>query len=337
MNKAFVLIIAPVLISLTAYSQNLIMNPSFEEYYHCPTQGYNVEDCKHVFNPNCANTSSPFCIATPDYFNACAPFLSSIDVPNNFVGYQLAKEGDAYIGIGNVLGYDNDSLIGDYREYVQIKLAHSLATGHTYQFSFYVNLADAQYINITTNKLGVKFVNDSVIYNTTPLWQFMQADWVSNTYITDTVGWQLLSGSYTAHGGEKWMIIGVFYPYKEFPYKIIGSADTINGEISNYIYIEGGTVKEQPTTLKPLQIPNIFTPNGDGINDIWTVDGSVTKVKIFNRWGNVIYTAGSNFSGWNGNTESGQPCSAGVYYYVLTVTNQEKNTKTYNGFISLLK
>ena len=173
--------------------------------------------------------------------------------------------------------------------------------------------------------MGIKFVSDSTIYSQF-LWRIMQADWVSNTYITDTAGWQKLSGTYTAKGGEKWMIIGNFYPHRFFPMKIVG--DTINDGIVSYIYVDGCSLEQIP-----LQIPNVFTPNGDGVNDAFIVKGlpENSKICIYNRWGTVVYKSDNYKNDWQGNSD-GLPCSEGVYYYLLTTP-----TKNYKGFITLLR
>lgn len=296
------------------------MNPSFEEYYTCPTGSANIENCKYVFNPMCANSQAVGCISTPDYFNACASFGDNSNVPYSVNGFQQAKRGQAYIGF-----FDGTF----YREYIQIKLSKSLAKGNTYPFSFYANLAN--YSNITTNQVGLKFVQDSIIYWQNYLWQFMQPDWVSNEYITDTAGWQLLQGEYTANGGEQWVIIGNFYPDSIFPSIIVDSTVPLAWLNCYYIFIDDFSVQS-----KPLQQPNVFTPNNDGINDFWITEGNVASISITNRWGNVVYSSQNGFSGWDGKDQHGKDCSAGVYYYVLQ-NKKDDEINTHQGFITLIR
>jgi len=293
------------------------MNPSFEEYWQCPTQVANVEDCKHVFNPMCTDTKNVSCISTPDYFNACATVGSNANVPNTFQGYQQAYLGNGMIAFANV---------NFYREYVQLKLNTPMIANNVYPFSFYVNLSNKS--RVTTNQIGVKFVADSIIYSQF-LWQFMEPDWVSNTYITDTLNWTLLSGGYKAKGGEQWMIIGIFYPDTIFP------TITINPSTTNISYYFVDNVEVQ---YPKLLIPNIFTPNNDGMNDVWVFSGNVAEVNIYNRWGNQVFTANENFNGWDGTTNNGKPCTDGIYYYVLITTDNETNKiLTHKGSITLLR
>jgi gliding motility-associated-like protein len=71
-------------------------------------------------------------------------------------------------------------------------------------------------------------------------------------------------------------------------------------------------------------VPNAFTPNGDGVNDVFSIRGSGTLVrhfKVYGRWGNVVFEK-SNFSsndrsaGWNGMI-NGEPASVGTYVYMI--------------------
>mgnify|MGYP006169310411 CR=1 FL=1 len=81
------------IVSLKA-QQNLVPNPSFEEYWECPTAPDNgdgqLEKCKYWYKPN---------YATSDYMNNCASINSGVSTPSNFIGNQTAFEGNAYISL----------------------------------------------------------------------------------------------------------------------------------------------------------------------------------------------------------------------------------------------
>lgn len=72
-----------------------------------------------------------------------------------------------------------------------------------------------------------------------------------------------------------------------------------------------------------LKIPDTFTPNGDGFNDTWEIltieEYPNAEVIIYNRTGQVVYkTIGYPESKWwNGNTNKGNPCSPGAYFYYI--------------------
>lgn len=74
----------------------------------------------------------------------------------------------------------------------------------------------------------------------------------------------------------------------------------------------------------PYELPNIFTPNGDGSNDYFRPFpyDFVEKIKIiiYNRWGVVVYTSENPDIMWDGKDKfSGQNCAEGVYYYICDV------------------
>jgi gliding motility-associated-like protein len=82
-------------------------------------------------------------------------------------------------------------------------------------------------------------------------------------------------------------------------------------------------------------IANVFTPNYDDVNDTWGIDFSTVnshiknfKMNIYDRWGLLVYESNSEQSTpntrWDGHTTSGEECSSGVYYYVVTF---EKNSE----------
>jgi gliding motility-associated-like protein len=72
-----------------------------------------------------------------------------------------------------------------------------------------------------------------------------------------------------------------------------------------------------------IEVPNIFSPNGDGINDYFQVKAQTLQsfnAQIINRWGNVLFTWTdweTYEAGWNGNTTESSKASPGVYYYVI--------------------
>ena len=100
------------------------------------------------------------------------------------------------------------------------------------------------------------------------------------------------------------------------------------------------TVKPDCNLKSQLHIPNVFTPNGDSINDVFTVKlhpGSTLKhFAIFNRWGNKI-TNNNTTVIWTGRNTAGEPCTDGVYYYVLSYTDPEGKEESLRGYISLFR
>ena len=70
---------------------------------------------------------------------------------------------------------------------------------------------------------------------------------------------------------------------------------------------------------------NVFTPNGDGLNDVWDirelVDGDACKIQIMNRWGAPVFESESFNGIWTGVDDGGTPLPDGTYYYILSCDN----------------
>jgi len=86
----------------------------------------------------------------------------------------------------------------------------------------------------------------------------------------------------------------------------------------------GGCVTEKQimvNVLKPVIIPNTFTPNGDGINDMWIIKELANypgaQVTIFNRYGTQLYYSKGYAIPWDG-TYNGKPLPVGTYYYIIS-------------------
>ncbi|GAA4314404.1 hypothetical protein GCM10023149_10550 [Mucilaginibacter gynuensis] len=78
---------------------------------------------------------------------------------------------------------------------------------------------------------------------------------------------------------------------------------------------------------KKVIVPNTFSPNGDGVNDTWTVTALDTypasQTRIFNRYGQMLFNSTGYTKAWDGRY-MGQPVPAGTYYYVIDVKPGEK-------------
>lgn len=87
-----------------------------------------------------------------------------------------------------------------------------------------------------------------------------------------------------------------------------------------------------------LEMPNVFSPNADGINDLFTpiVSSNIknAKIIILNRWGNVIFNDSNIFSGWNGKS-NGKDCTEGVYFWRVDYEDLNSSMHTQHGFFHL--
>ncbi|MFZ9295241.1 MAG: gliding motility-associated C-terminal domain-containing protein [Bacteroidia bacterium] len=83
-------------------------------------------------------------------------------------------------------------------------------------------------------------------------------------------------------------------------------------------------------------VPNIFTPNNDGVNDVFfirSLNMKSLKIVIFDRTGNIVYQNKSEIGNdkeiiWDGKTPSGTELPAGTYFYILQATKADGKSDT---------
>jgi gliding motility-associated-like protein len=89
-----------------------------------------------------------------------------------------------------------------------------------------------------------------------------------------------------------------------------------------------------------ITIPNVFTPNGDGINDVFRITGanvSDIQAHIYDRWGNIVYYFWGVNGFWDGRTwPAGEVCSDGTYYYIIKITpNDASEEQVFTGPVQI--
>lgn len=85
--------------------------------------------------------------------------------------------------------------------------------------------------------------------------------------------------------------------------------------------------------------PNAFTPNGDGQNDFFKVEGKFVekcRIIIFNRWGQQIYESNEDEQGWDGSAK-GQAAPHGTYIYRAQVETKDGAQQTHQGTVFLIR
>ncbi|MEP6647080.1 MAG: gliding motility-associated C-terminal domain-containing protein [Saprospiraceae bacterium] len=203
-------------VSTISKAQNLVPNGDFEIYSTCP---FVVDNTGPMPCPPWVSVFSA------NYFNACSPFPSG--VPYNFIGYQPAHSGAGYIGEYTA------SDAGIVREFVRVPLDQALVAGTCYEVSFYINLGNG---TCGSDRIGALFTNTIVA---TPMNMIPQINWIG-TFLTDTLGWMHIYGSFTAVGGEQHLYLGNFYPDNQTQF----SPSCFGPNIWSYYYFDDVVVQE---------------------------------------------------------------------------------------------
>jgi OmpA-OmpF porin, OOP family len=195
-----------LLFCVYSQGQNLILNPSLEDYSLCPDFQNQLYYADYWYSPGSPlghpTTPLPLQEISPDYFNVCST-EDFTEVPNAEAGFQYPFDGYAYAGF---LTYFPDG--NNLREYATATIITPLVKNGIYCFSFYASVGD--FARFSIDNIGAYFTVDS-IYSTTfidvPNPQIMSPD---NVFLSDTANWMLVSGEFVAEGGEKFVTIGNF-------------------------------------------------------------------------------------------------------------------------------
>lgn len=215
------------------FSQNLVPNPSFEEFILCPSSIGQIYNSKDWYEPN---------ICSADYFHTCNN--NTLDVPENYLGFQNAKQGNAYVGI--VVYNTADT---NFREFIEVKLISQLVQGEKYCIEFYVSLTfnELYALNYAINSIGCLLTTDSFLIDSCNQEIFLIPQ-IENAQgiITDTMNWVVISGEFVANGGEQFLSIGNFRNDSNTSVLLIDS--TAPNSYYAYYYIDAISVTLCDTT-----------------------------------------------------------------------------------------
>lgn len=328
--KRFLLYICFFCFFAKSEAQNLVPNPSFEDTITTPnwTSGF-LEDVTANWL-NLYDGSADYYSDVNPYCIGCATLVHT------------PRTGLAYTGIFT-FQLDNPSF---FHEAIEVELSDSLVAGKKYCVSFYVCLYYV--MNYSCANIGAYF-SDTLITNCTiTLANYIPQ--VANSaatgqLLTDSVNWTLISGSFIATGGEKFMTISNFLT-DQFVDTIHVGHEYYNTNKCAYYFIDDVSVipcdtiaPPPPTTENYLFIPNAFSPNGDGNNDVLFVRGKNIQdvnLSVYDRWGRRVFQTNNIIDGWDGKY-NGEEMENGVFVYYLFVSYTDGKTEVKKGNVSLIK
>lgn len=203
-------------------SQNLILNPGFEDYSACPSDQDQIDrlnDWNHYFS-------------TPDYLNVCGYHHSDIS---------YYDQGAIYLAIYTGLPYASPER-GAQREYAEGKLAHSLRKDSLYLFE--IQAFQTNTSSYSTNNFGLFF--SETPYTTIPDTNYIrvQPDIYWPDKMTEKERWHSYRACYKARGGEQYLTLGGFFNNKEVKITSFDNGIT-NGIILDNVSLTKLSVPEQ--------------------------------------------------------------------------------------------
>ena len=127
-----------------------------------------------------------------------------------------------------------------------------------------------------------------------------------------------------------------------------GATYTNAGTYTVTMYVVKGTCMDTVERIitvelpSKLEVPNVFTPNGDGNNDVFFLkvqNVSDISAKVFDRWGNQIYETNSSTGNieWNGTNQAGKDVPAGTYFYIIKATGKDGTEYDKKGNVSIYR
>ena len=267
-----------------ARGQNLVNNPSFEEYNQCP-DSVNW----HIYNVNNWNV-----YANDDYLaqynNICNLSITQPrpgGVPFSTLGggsFQYPESGDGYIGL-ELIKFTNYI----YRSIPQIRLTKPLDSGQLYCYTMYVSLCDS--CGRATDDLSVLFTDNPINLNITDTFPTPQIVH-HGTFLTDKINWMKYEGTFIAQGGEEYMLIGCFSKHEDLDMEVLDSNLTVNAYylIDDVSLLECDQVGLNESPISPITI----YPNPS--NGIFTVENTkpIKHLKIYSSYGQLVLTESPN-------------------------------------------
>lgn len=215
------------------FSQNLVPNPSFEEFGDCPVDLNLYYNSQFVNNWTCPNKS------TPDYFNACSRF--NVGVPVNVMGNMFAYEGAGYIGLILLEKPDHQNYNKrkpyNYREYIQCMLIEPLVKDSLYLIKYAYCIAPFSKFIICRPELYIS--NNPIKSNSFSAIKLPVAIEADTLSMSNNAGeWQSVSKIVKATGGEQFITIGNFLNDSQTTYRLNDLADVPSTQVKR-ILIDG--------------------------------------------------------------------------------------------------
>lgn len=306
---------------INCFAQNLIPNPSFENINTVYCGIYSNTDLGYSVNSWHSPTNG-----SPDLFStsinqSCWNFQpnSSYPGPIGLKGFQLPRTGNIMVGL---FCYTIDGM--NQREYIQTQLTTSLTPGNLYTISFFVSLANNT--EKYTDKIGA-YVSDSPIISSDdqPLVFMPQVSAIN--FVTDTMNWILVSGTFQATSPANFLTIGNFNYDANTNTGYNAGGGTAPGTYGAYYFIDDVSLIDITTGIEEgtyNDFVNVCLNNETNNLNIFSDNNNLSELIVYDIFSRVIirqYFSGSA-------TVNTEQLVKGLYVYkIISKNNICKNGK----------
>jgi gliding motility-associated-like protein len=231
----------------------------------------------------------------------------------------------------------------------------SLPTGVNYQYNwspstylrdatsannkFFAPVGDYKYVITATTPIAGCSSQDSFMMHVVPPFEFES---VTPTDTTIRYGDQIQLNSESE--AIYWLWTPITYlsdPISKFPYArpLKSTQYTLVG-INQYGCKDSALVNIKVEYMPNSGMPNAFSPNGDGLNDVFRIENlrfdKLTEFRVFNRYGQMVFETLNPEKGWDG-TFNDKPAATDVYYYQVRLTLPDGTERAFKGDVTLIR
>lgn len=356
------LTVGSYLYRLTVANGNNISSPSCRVASNLISIIVNEQPVASSNKPTCQGTTLEL------YSTGSANYTYSWTGPNGFTSLAqnpvipnitAANNGVYYL---TVSGYCSsfDSVTVDAHELPQLSAGEDVS----------ICQGDSIMLNASSSETSFHWLSSSTLSDTTTLTPYVQPRFTTSYILTasnslctayDTVTVFVLQSPQVDAGPDKYIIkgtsvtieataIGGDLTYEWTPAYNISATNVLQPQVdpeeeTTYVIVatssHGCGLATDSVLVKVyenLSIPNVFSPNGDGINDTWHIlqlnNYSDATVTVFNRYGQVVYNSTGYPTEWDGRY-NGQTLPVGTYYYIIDL--KLNVPLKYTGWVEILK
>ncbi|WP_118973429.1 choice-of-anchor L domain-containing protein [Taibaiella koreensis] len=204
---------------------------------------------------------------------------------------------------------------------------------------FYAAPGDYKYVVTATTPVAHCSNKDSMLIHVVPPFEFESVTPVDTTIHygdqiklssrSEAIYWQWDPVTYLSDALAREPLAT---PLEDMQYRLIG--------MNQYGCTDTALVKIKVEYDTRSGMPNAFSPNGDGMNDVFKIQNlrfdKMTEFRIFNRWGRQVFETNIPTKGWDG-TINGKPAAPDVYYYLIKLTLPGGVPKVLKGDVTLVR